>query len=198
MASQSLRALYERLAASVSAGQWWPAQTRYEILLGAVLTQNTAWKNVEVALANLRHAGALQPEAIAALEPEALGEMIRPSGYWRVKTRYLQAITAWFVENDVEAPRFSDAQLRASLLQVRGVGEETADDIMLYAYDRPVFIYDTYARRALADAGLGEFRTYREAKRALDAEVANAEFTVAELAHCHGLIVEAGKQRASS
>lgn len=174
-------------------GKWWPAETRFEILVGAVLTQNTTWTSVEKAIANLKGLGLLEPTRLADADPEEIGEAIRTAGYWRVKTAYLLAITEWFLEIDARATELTDAELRRSLLEVRGVGEETADDIMLYAYRRPVFIYDAYGRRLLAAAGWGEFRTYPAARKALDGRIRAEGFTVAELAELHGLIVQAGK-----
>ena len=190
----SLRAIYAVLAASTDAGDWWPADSRFEILVGAVLTQNTVWTNVERCIANLRKAEALSPDAITALPEADLQALIKPSGYWRVKAGYLRALTQWFIHHDQHAPAMDDHTLRTSLLHVRGVGDETADDIVLYAYHRPVFIYDLYARRLLAATGFGEYKTYRQAKRALDPLVRAEAFTTEELAHFHGLIVQAGKE----
>lgn len=189
----SLRTVFKVLDTSTEAGDWWPAESRFEILVGAVLTQNTNWTNVERCITNLKRANALTPEAILALPTEALHELITPSGYWRVKATYLHALTQWFITHDPQAESMDDQALRVSLLAVHGVGQETADDILLYAYDRPVFIYDLYARRLLAAVGYGEYKTYRDAKRTLD-PIVNAEgFTTQELAHFHGLIVQAGK-----
>lgn len=187
------RNLFDLLAGQVRAGTWWPAQTRFEIVAGAILTQNTAWTNVEKALANLRRAGLMDARGIVGLPLPDLAELIRPAGYYNAKSRYLQTISDWFLRRDADAAHLDTAALRTELLTLRGVGAETADDILLYAYRRGVFIYDLYARRLLAAAGFGQFKTYERAKEALDPQVAEADFSVAELALFHGLVVDAGK-----
>lgn len=190
----SLRRVFEILDATTEAGNWWPADSRFEILVGAVLTQNTTWTNVERCIENLKAADVLLPKRLRALSIEGLQELIKPSGYWRVKATYLHALTDWFLEYDHQAQFLDDQALRTSLLTVHGVGQETADDILLYAYERPVFIYDLYARRFLEVAGFGEYKTYIKAKQALDPLVTAAAFTTQELADFHGLIVQAGKE----
>lgn len=189
----SFRELFDLLAAQVKAGIWWPGETRFEIALGAVLTQNTAWTNVERALGNLREAGLLHPQGILAVDEAHLGELVRPCGYWRTKTTYVKTLTAWFVVHDSRAQGLPTDDLRAELLTLRGIGAETADDLLLYVYNRPVFIYDLYARRLLGAAGFGDFQTYERARTALDSRVATCDFSVTELATFHGLIVDAGK-----
>lgn len=189
----SFRELFELLTTQVEAGIWWPGETRFEIALGAVLTQNTAWTNVERALGNLREAGLLHPQGILAVDEAHLGELVRPCGYWRTKTTYVKTLTAWFVVHDSRAQGLPTDDLRAELLTLRGIGAETADDLLLYVYNRPVFIYDLYARRLLAVAGFGDFQTYERARVALDSRVASCNFSVTELATFHGLIVDAGK-----
>lgn len=190
---QDFRALYRLLARNIECGVWWPADSRFEIIVGAVLTQNTNWGNVEKAIHNLRRTRLLDPEAILACPREELAELIRPAGYFNAKSTYLQAVSAWFLDSDRHAHGWETDTLRQRLMQVRGVGSETADDILLYAYDRPVFIYDLYARRLLEAAKFGTFRTYDQAKNALDCQVKAAKFTASELAHFHGLIVDGGK-----
>ncbi len=189
----SFRELFELLASQVEAGTWWPGETRFEIALGAVLTQNTAWTNVERALGNLREAGLLHPQGILAVDEAHLGELIHPCGYWRTKAAYVKTLTAWFATHDSPAQELPTDDLREELLALRGIGAETADDLLLYVYERPVFIYDLYARRLLAVAGFGDFQTYERARVALDSRVASCNFSVTELATFHGLIVDAGK-----
>lgn len=206
-----LRTVYQRLSARLKLREippptcsgeevftpiWWPAKTRFEICAGAILTQNTAWSNVERALANLRAATDLDPACIAVLDLEECQELIRPAGFFRQKSRYLHAIARWFLEWDdvVRTTRPPLEQVRASLLATHGVGPETADDIVLYAYHYPVFILDTYARRLLGAAGYQLPKGYEPARRALQSALAKAQFTAEELAKFHGLIVQAGKQ----
>ncbi|MDY5589073.1 MAG: deoxyribonuclease [Arcanobacterium sp.] len=175
------------------AGVWWPGDTRFEILAGAILTQNTTWTSVEKALTNLKDLNLLSPVSLRGGNENLVQEAIRPSGYWRAKASYLANISTWFITNDPAASSFTDAELRRSLLGVRGVGEETADDILLYAYNRGVFIYDAYGRRLLSAAGWGEFLTYKAARLACDDAIRAEELTVSEYGLLHGLIVQAGK-----
>ncbi len=193
MSPTSMRSILRALHGAVDAGQWWPAKSRFEIFVGAILTQNTTWTSVEKALSNLRAENLLSADALVGANEATVGDAIRPSGYWRTKTTYVKAVARWFLENDEAASRMNDEDLRASLLSVRGVGEETADDILLYAYRRGLFIYDAYGRRLLKAAGWGDYKTYSQARRACDALIRAEGFTVAEYAELHGLIVQAGK-----
>ncbi len=172
---------------------WWPAQSRFEILVGAVLTQNTTWTSVEKAITNLKNFNLLNPKSLIDGPDTAIQQAIKPSGYWRAKTQYLKAIAAWFSENDCQSSKMSDQNLRKSLLAVRGVGEETADDIALYAYNRGLFIYDAYARRLLKAAEWGNYHTYAQARKACDETIRAENFSVSEFGLLHGLIVQAGK-----
>jgi endonuclease-3 related protein len=128
---------------------WWPAETRFEILIGAVLTQNTAWANVEKALDGLRERGWLDAESILTAGETELAEAIRPSGYFNIKARRLRNLCRWFREAGgfPALEKLDTPALREALLSVNGVGRETADDILVYAFDRPVFVVDAYTRR---------------------------------------------------
>lgn len=143
--------VYDRLLARYGAQGWWPADSPFEVMVGAVLTQATAWTNVEKAIANLRDADALAPRAVREMDAADLEALIRPSGFFRVKARRLRAlcdfIGARFADDlDAMAREPSDA-LRREILSVDGVGEETADDILLYALGFPIFVVDAYTRR---------------------------------------------------
>lgn len=189
-----MRKIMEMLKRAIpNAGVWWPAQSRFEILVGAVLTQNTTWTSVEKAITNLTNIDLLAPQSLMEAPEETIQQAIKPSGYWRAKTKYLKAIADWFNENDYQASEMSDQELRKSLLAVRGVGEETADDIALYAYDRGVFIYDAYGRRLLKAAEWGDYHTYTQARKACDEAIRAENFSVNEYGLLHGLIVQAGK-----
>lgn len=142
----SLQTLYHRLFDHYGPQHWWPADSPFEVMVGAVLTQNTAWTNVERAINNLRSAGLLDPVAMAELSADQLAEQIRPSGYFNLKARRLQALCDWLLAG-LSPQAMNTSQLRESLLGVHGVGPETADDILLYAYERPVFVIDAYTRR---------------------------------------------------
>ena len=154
--AQRVREVFEHLHAAYGDPGWWPADNCFEILVGAVLTQNASWTNVEYALEHLRAADALTPEAILDLDEQRLGALIRPSGYYNVKAQRLQALCRFVVDaGGIAGLAARDTEsLRAGLLGVKGIGHETADDIVLYAFDRPVFVIDAYTRRIFARLGL--------------------------------------------
>jgi len=153
-----LDTMYRRLAAHYGPTHWWPGETAFEIAVGAVLTQNTAWTNVEKAVDNLRQADLLDPEALLACPKPTLETALRPSGYFRVKTKRLQGFCQYVVERYGGSMARMAAQpladLRAELLAVNGIGPETADDILLYACGKPVFVVDAYTRRVFGRHGL--------------------------------------------
>ncbi len=132
---------------------WWPAQSPFEVMVGAMLTQNTNWKNVERAIENLKNAGMLDVHAIHRCDHAALAELIRPAGYFRLKAGRLKNFIEYFVSNyggDIERMKeISTSTLRDELLSVKGIGPETADSILLYALDRPLFVVDAYTKRIL-------------------------------------------------
>ncbi len=151
-----LRALYDQLFSHYGPQNWWPADTPFEVMLGAVLTQNTAWTNVEKALANLRDDPGLDAAALLALAQDDLAARVRPAGYFNVKAKRLRAYCDWYLQQGGLAAmqqRSTDA-LRHDLLCVHGVGPETADDILLYALQRAVFVIDAYTRRLWQRFGL--------------------------------------------
>ncbi|OBQ57536.1 endonuclease [Halodesulfovibrio spirochaetisodalis] len=131
--------------------EWWPAESAFEVMVGAVLTQNTNWKNVEKAIHALKDQKMLTPQAILALPQDELAALIRPAGYFNVKAKRLQNLLRWFQETAdysfAALDTFSTDDLRAELLTVNGIGQETADSILLYALERPSFVVDTYTRR---------------------------------------------------
>lgn len=150
-----LMGVYQRLLDAFGDPGWWPAGSRFEVLVGAVLTQNTAWSNVERALAGLQAAlagKAMDAAAILDLDEASLAQAIRSSGYFNQKAKRLRTLSHWFVEaGGFEAlDRWPTEDLRRALLDLNGIGPETADDMVLYAFERPVFVVDTYTRRALA------------------------------------------------
>lgn len=151
-----LRAVYRRLYAAYGRQHWWPGETRFEIMVGAVLTQNTAWSNVERAIVRLKRARSLSPEAIVRAPVRRLATWIRPSGYFNVKAKRLKSLCRWLIAQGgvSRLARLPTEALRAALLGVHGIGPETADDILLYAFERPVFVIDAYTRRIFARLGL--------------------------------------------
>jgi endonuclease-3 related protein len=164
-----LRAIYERLFSHYGPQGWWPGETPFEVMVGAVLTQNTAWSNVEKAIVNLKANEALAPEALLALPHPQLAEWLRPSGYFNVKARRLSEFCRWFLaQGELETLRnLSTDELRRELLGVKGIGPETADDILLYAFQRPVFVIDTYTRRLVSRLQLGSGDEDYETLRAM-------------------------------
>jgi endonuclease-3 related protein len=152
----SLRRLYRRLLASYGPQGWWPARTPFEMMAGAIITQNTAWTSVEKAVRALRAARALTPRGLLGLPRGQLEAAVRPAGYFRQKSRRLRILARWYRDGcDSRVPPASvpTAALRASLLELEGVGPETADSILLYAFGRPVFVVDAYTRRILHRLG---------------------------------------------
>ena len=149
----TLQSLYRRLFDHYGPQHWWPADSPFEVMVGAVLTQNTAWTNVERAIHSLRQADLLDPAAMAELAPVQLAELIRPSGYFNVKARRLHALCEWLL-NEPDAYEMETESLRERLLAIHGIGPETADDILLYAYERPVFVIDAYTRRLFSRLAL--------------------------------------------
>ena len=183
----------QRLNQHFGPRHWWPAETAFEVVVGAVLTQNTAWVNVERAIGNLRHAEALNAEAILNLPEPALAALIKPSGYFNVKAKRLRAACYWWQElhSAGGATQLSTEALRESVLATKGIGPETADDILLYAFDRPVFVVDAYTRRSFQRLGLPHFdRPYEELRAWVEAALAA---DVPELKQAHALLVELGK-----
>lgn len=130
---------------------------RWEVVVGAILTQNTSWTNVERALANLNRKKLTSPTKISRLEESELAELIRPSGYYRQKANRLRTLAQFIVENPLQAlADQSDRELRQTLLGQKGIGPETADDILLYAFSRPFFVIDAYTVRIARRWGCGD------------------------------------------
>ena len=149
---------YNRLYERYGPQHWWPAQESFEVIVGAILTQSTTWRNVEKAIANLKKAGAMSAEKLRELPEKKLAELIYPSGYYNVKARKLKAFALWLGEkyNDHLDQLFNQTlpDLREKLLGVYGIGEETADSIILYAAGKAVFVIDAYTRRIIDRLGL--------------------------------------------
>jgi len=165
--SLDYHSVYAELKEQHGEQDWWPGDSAFEIMIGAILTQNTAWANVEKALTNLKRANALSIPAILQSSHDALAEMIRPSGYYNQKAKRLQGFCSWLADQGgIEALQAKDTgELRNDLLAVNGIGPETADDILLYALERPVFIIDAYTRRLFSRLGLiGGQEKYDELK----------------------------------
>ncbi|MFY9430082.1 MAG: endonuclease III domain-containing protein [Acetomicrobium sp.] len=204
-------AIYEALLDAYGPQGWWPVAGSYhpgdygvpkneeeafEIIVGAVLTQNTAWTSVERALENLRGIKALNPHKILALSLDVLKSAIRPAGFFNQKAIYLREMADFFVVLKGRTPS------RKELMSVKGVGNETADSILLYAYKRPEFVIDAYTKRIVTSLGLAERKAgYMELKNLFES---NLPRDVAIYQEYHALLVEhakrfySGKARASS
>ncbi|MHC4662153.1 MAG: endonuclease III domain-containing protein [Planctomycetota bacterium] len=154
---KKLTDIYNAMLKRFGNRNWWPGDSPFEIIVGAVLTQNTAWRNVEKAIANLKRARKLTPRAIHKLKHGELAKLIKPSGYFNVKAKRLKSFVAWFVESyggDIKNFRgVPTEKLRDELLSVHGIGEETADSILNYALRRKTFVVDAYTKRVFARHG---------------------------------------------
>ncbi|MCL2364929.1 MAG: endonuclease III domain-containing protein [Defluviitaleaceae bacterium] len=164
--------IYEKLLAHFGHLQWWPAQSPYEVMVGAVLTQNTAWRNVEKAIANF--GGQLSPQFVRDVDTEMLIDIIRPAGFFNQKALYLKALTAWFAQYNYDistAQREPPDKLRTQLLTVKGIGKETADCVLLYALGLPTFVVDAYTVRLCARYGLDAGDKYDAVKDFFEASL---------------------------
>jgi endonuclease-3 related protein len=155
---ETLRSIYQRLMDNYGPQHWWPAQEPFEVMVGAVLTQSAAWANVEKAITNLKTSKALAPEPLRRLSVSEIAELIHPCGYYNAKALKLKSLAQWlgeYYDDDLERLFASDvAQLREQLLSIHGIGEETADSIILYGANKPVFVIDAYTRRIISRVGL--------------------------------------------
>jgi endonuclease-3 related protein len=189
-------AVYRALFKACGAQHWWPAKTPFEVMVGAVLTQNTAWSNVEKALANLKHGRLLTPAGLDRAPESRLAAFIRPSGYYNIKAKRLKNLVGFIRDRYSGSLRkmFSrdPDELRRGLLSVNGIGPETADSILLYAANMPFFVVDAYTKRVFSrhafiapDADYDDVRTLFMDNLPADTRLYN-EF--------HALIVRVGKE----
>lgn len=155
MEKGSLKKVFEILLAHFGPQNWWPAETPLEVIVGAVLTQNTSWKNVEKAIDNLKKKDLLDLDRLVNLKEEELAELIKSSGFYNLKARRLKSVLMFLKEHGgVEGLKKMEVlELRRELLKVPGIGKETADSIILYAFEKPVFVVDSYTKRILARLG---------------------------------------------
>ncbi len=193
--AEQLLEIYQLLFDAFGPQHWWPGETPFEIAVGAVLTQNTSWTNVEKAIANLKADGRFDATALHELGIEQLETLIRPAGYFRVKAKRLRNFTTWLCDwhaGDLQSlEAFGTSQLREELLGVSGIGPETADSILLYALDRPIFVVDTYTARVMVRHGLiGPDLDYQQLQ---DLFQSNLEPDVALFNEFHALLVMTGK-----
>lgn len=160
--------LYQQLQSEHGKLRWWPADTPFEVALGAILTQATAWRNVEKAIDNLKAADAFTPEQIHAISQDELEELLHPSGYFRMKAKKVRALVEHIIERPMAVMFEQDVpELRKELLSIYGVGPETADSIILYAAEKPSFVVDTYTYRLFSRLGWVDGNYHYERLRAL-------------------------------
>jgi len=191
-----LTEIYRKLFARYGCQHWWPGETPFEVMVGAILTQSCSWINVEKAIASLKEAGLMSPEALRNATPEKLAALIHPSGYYNVKAKKIKALVEWLgadCRDDISSlSKVGTGELRRELLAVYGIGEETVDSILLYACGRPVFVVDAYTRRILTRLGFanglksyGEFQAFFMDNLPHDAALFN---------EYHALFVRLGKE----
>ena len=192
---QTLLSIYETLLESLGPSRWWPAETPFEVCIGAILTQNTNWSNVEKALKRLKTRHLLDPRRIAGLSVDELGDIIRPAGYFRVKARrilnfldYLGQKADWDLEV-LKKEALED--LRSELLTVKGIGPETADSMLLYAFKKPSFVVDAYTERICSRHGLTPEGMAYEELRSFFMDVLPPDIQF--LNEYHALLVRVGK-----
>lgn len=188
--------IYDRLFAFFGPQHWWPGETRFEVMVGAVLTQNTAWTNVEKAILNLKAQNLLSFEAMVAMPHSVLAEYIRPCGYFNVKAHRLHNLLAMIESRyggDLDFLVQEDlSTLRQALLSVSGIGPETADSILLYGAGKPIFVVDAYCHRLLSRHGLiGEDDADYHSIQELFMDSLPADPTLFN--EYHALIVQTGK-----
>jgi endonuclease III related protein len=193
---EKLMEMYGRMMEAYGPQKWWPGETPFEVMVGAVLTQNTNWTNVEKAIGNLKRQGLLSPEAIHNMESEELAEVIRPAGYYRVKAGRLKNLMRWMFERfegDVERMLATPMrELREGLLSVSGIGKETADSVLLYAGGKLSFVVDTYTYRVMRRHGMIEPEADYERVREMFMESLDEDAGLYN--EYHALLVKVGKE----
>jgi len=195
MASEQLTEIYKILFDTFGPQHWWPGETRFEIITGAILTQNTSWSNVEKAIANLKSAGCLTPQKLNSMDTAQIAELIVPAGYYNIKAKRLKNFLNRLFENHQgrleSLENVGTDQLRQWLLAIKGIGPETADSILLYAFDRPVFVVDTYTARIAARHRLIEpGADYEQLQYLFES---NLEQDIQLFNEYHALLVQIGK-----
>jgi endonuclease-3 related protein len=164
---ETIISIYQLLYDAFGPQHWWPGETPFEVAVGAVLTQNTSWRNVEKAIENIKRKNALRPGTLHRMRHKELATLVRPAGYFNIKAKRLNEFLNFLAHKyrgDMKAMNGTDTDsLRQELLGVHGIGPETSDSILLYALQRPVFVIDAYTRRVLQRHGLvTERKTYGE------------------------------------
>ena len=193
--AEALTGIYDLLFDRYGPQHWWPSETPFEVIIGAILTQSTAWTNVEKAIANLKAADLLDAESLDAIATDKLAVLIRPSGYYNAKSAKLKAFVERLnQEHGGSLDRLFEldtSDLRKELLSIHGIGPETADSILLYAAHRPVFVIDAYTKRIIGRLGLAPASNRYEAFQQLF--VSNLPHDEGMFNEYHALFVRHGK-----
>lgn len=193
---QKLRKIYDRLYSRFGPQQWWPGDTAFEIAVGAILTQNTNWGNVEKAIRNVKAAGKLSARALHALPASELALLIKPAGYFNIKAKRLKNFIALLVEEYRGSMKQMKGEplpvMRDRLLAVNGIGPETADSILLYALEKQIFVIDAYTKRVLSRHNIIHHEAPYDALQRLFHE--NIEGDVRLYNEYHALIVRLAKE----
>jgi len=194
--NKKIESFYSVLYRHFGPQNWWPAETPFEVMVGAILTQNTSWNNVEKAIGNIRKKKLLSARKLAGLSESSLAGLIRPAGYYNVKSRRLKHFIKYLLDNyraDIKKMRKDSlGELRRQLLSVNGIGPETADSILLYALNKPVFVIDAYTKRIFNRHGLLD----KEAGygKAQELFMANLKPDVKMYNEYHALLVKLAKE----
>lgn len=195
MITEQLTEIYQLLFERFGPQHWWPGETQFEIITGAILTQNTNWTNVEKAIANLKSADLLTPENLYHLDVSKLAELIRPAGYYNIKAKRLKNFINWLFQSYdgqlIKLENRDTDRLRIELLAIKGIGRETADSILLYAFNREIFVIDAYTTRVAVrhsliepQAGYEQLRELFQSNLPQDSQLFN---------EYHALLVNVGK-----
>lgn len=193
--SHALLSMYELLYARFGPRHWWPGDTKLEIILGAILTQNTAWLNVEKAICNLKKERVLNIKTLSEMPEKKLAAFIKPSGYYNIKANriknFLSFLNTHYGSSIGKMFKAEPGKLREELLSVKGIGQETADSILLYAGNKPVFVVDAYTKRMLSrHSFISEKAEYKEIQALF---TNNLPKDIRLFNEFHALIVELGK-----
>ena len=189
--------IYQKLYDFYGPQYWWPGETPFEVIIGAILTQNTSWTNVEKAIGNLKRQGLLNAKSLRDAKPRDIADQIKPSGYYNIKTKRLKSfINFLFTEYKGDLTSLLNGNLyksRKNLLSVNGIGEETADSILLYAGEKPIFVIDAYTKRILTRHKIiQEGLAYADVQKIF---MDNLPASIKLFNEYHALMVRVGKER---
>jgi endonuclease-3 related protein len=190
---ENIEELYETLSRSMEHSTWWDTENPWEIVVGSILVQNTNWKNVAYSLANIRREIGFSPKRLAEIDQFLLQDMIRPSGFYKNKSRAIKEIFSWFQRYNYDIgiiQKKEQAELRKELLTIYGVGYETADVLMVFVFNKVVFIADKYAQRIFSRLGLNEPLTYLTLQNMIELP---DTFTNEQAQNFHGWLVDYGQ-----